>query len=68
MNIDELSMSADVDLRANILQPSPGDLLILKVDVALTQEQRERIQATIMPWLEGMGCKTLVLEISTTRS
>jgi hypothetical protein len=62
VNIDDLSASLGESVSVNILHPSPGDLLVLKVDVALSPEQRDRIHASIVPLLEGCGCKAFVLE------
>jgi hypothetical protein len=62
MNTEELSLSVGVDLKANIIQPCLGDLLVLSVDATLTMQQRERVQSTLIPLLEGLGCKAVLLE------
>ena len=52
----------DIEESVRILRPEPGDLLVLKVDHFLTDDQRERLRQTLAPKFEAIGCKFVVLE------
>ncbi|MDH0745744.1 hypothetical protein N5D61_05240 [Pseudomonas sp. GD03842] len=62
MNIQDLSLELGVSLNANVLQPAPGDLLILKVEHQLKPDQRTKLIDSVVPKLSALGCKVLVLE------
>jgi hypothetical protein len=62
LNIDDLSVKLGVNVTANFLQPSPCDLLVLKVDAFLSAKQRELVESNIVPTFKALGCKVVVLE------
>lgn len=62
MNIEDLSVKLGVDVTANVLHPAPSDLLVLKIDAFLNTNQRETLKANLIPTLEAIGCKVMVLE------
>ncbi|KTC60175.1 hypothetical protein [Pseudomonas savastanoi] len=47
---------------ANVFQPSPGDLIVLKFDGFLGAAQREMVQNKYGSVFEELGCKFLVIE------
>ena len=62
MNIQDLTLELGVNVNTNVMQPAPGDLLLIKVDQYLTAEQRDRFEAKLKPMFAALGCKMIVLE------
>jgi hypothetical protein len=62
MNTEEMSLKLGVNVSANILRPEPGDLLVLKVDVLLSEKQRGLLKEKVLCHFEELGCKAVVLE------
>ncbi|UST85782.1 hypothetical protein [Pseudomonas siliginis] len=62
MNIQDLSLNLGMNVSTNVMQPAPGDLLVIKVDQYLSTEQRERFEANLKPVFAGLGCRMVVLE------
>jgi hypothetical protein len=62
MNIQELPTAMGFDVNANVLKPAAGDLVVLKAPSFLSVAQRDKLNETLKPMFDGLGCKFLVLE------
>ena len=62
MNIEDQTLELGFNLSTNVIQPAPGDLIVVKVSQLLTVSQREMFTEMLKPALEPFGCKFLVLE------
>lgn len=62
MNIQDLTLELGMNVSTNVMQPAPGDLLVVKVDQFLTESQRELFEAKFKPLFADLGCKMVVLE------
>ena len=62
MSTQDLTLELGMNVSTNVMQPAPGDLLVIKVDQYLTVEQRDRFEAKLKPMFADLGCKMIVLE------
>lgn len=62
MNVQDLTLELGMNVSTNVMQPAPGDLLVIKVDQYLTSSQRELFESKLKPLLSDLGCKMVVLE------
>lgn len=62
MKVQDLTLELGMNVSTNVMQPAPGDLLVIKVDQYLTTSQRELFEAKLRPLFADLGCKMVVLE------
>ena len=55
----------DLEFDLSTLRPEPGDLLVITTRQYLTNEQRAKLEAVVLPKLQALGCKAIVLDGGT---